>query len=205
MLKLKRALVFIAALLTLASASAEFRWGPTAGLNVTHFSWKQNLVPVKDACGFNAGLIGEVMIPGIGFGIDFGLRYSMVGANIDFGSKEIWSSSGWGNEKVRFHTLQLPVNLRFKWTRLNGVEDIVAPFAYAGPLFQFQCSSSQKELFDTPVGSVGIQVGLGAELIRHIQISAGYNFGVTYITRTAKLDNFSARSSNWQVNVAYLF
>lgn len=184
---------------------AEFRWGPTAGLNVTTFTWKQKLVETRQACGFNAGLMGEVMIPGIGFGIDFGLRYAMVGADVDFGAKEVWAADGWGNEKVRLHTIQLPVNLRFKWTRLNGVEDIVAPFAYAGPMFQFQCSSTQKEMFDVPAGSVGIQVGLGAELWKHLQISAGYCWGVTYCTRTVKLDNFSARDSNWQVNVTYLF
>lgn len=201
---MRKSLLVILLLTLFLTASAAFRWGPTVGLNVTHFTWKQKLVPSKDACGFNAGIVGELMIPGIGFGIDFGLRYAMVGSDVDFGSKKVWADR-WGNEKVRLHTIQVPVNLRFKWTRLNGVEDYVAPFAYAGPLFQFQCSSTQKELFDVPAGSVGIQVGIGAELIKHIQLSAGYNWGVTYCTRTAKLENFSARSSNWQINLAYLF
>lgn len=202
---MRKLFLTIALLFCIASAHATFRWGPTAGMNVTHFSWKQKLVPTHDAIGFNAGLIGELMIPGIGFGIDFGVRYGMVGSDVDFGSKFVWSSDGWGNEKIRLHTVQVPINLRFKWTRLNGVEDIVAPFAYAGPMFQFQCSSSHKELFDIPAGSVGIQVGIGAEFIKRIQLSAGYNWGVTYSLKTVKLENFSARTSNWQINVAYLF
>ncbi len=202
---MKKILVLIAVLLGVATSNAAFRWGPTAGMNITHFSWKQNLVPSKDAVGFNAGLIGELMIPGIGFGIDVGVRYAMVGADVDFGTKNIWASDGWGNEKVRLHTIQIPVNLRFKWTRLEGVEDYIAPFAYAGPNFQFQCSSTQKGLFSVPTGSIGIQVGIGVELIKRIQLSGGYNFGVTYALKTAKLENFSAKPSNWQINLAYLF
>ena len=157
------------------------------------------------AVGFNAGLMGEVMIPGIGFGIDFAVKYAMVGADADFGKKLVWSSDGWGKENVRLHTIQVPLNLRFKWTRLNGVEDIVAPFAYAGPLFQFQCSSTQKGLFDIPAGSVGVQVGIGAEFLKRIQLSAGYHFGLTYALKTVKLENISAKTSNWQINLAYLF
>lgn len=202
---MKKILLILALILGVSTSQAAFRWGPTVGMNITHFSWKQNLVPSKDAVGFNAGVLGELMIPGIGFGIDVGLRYSMVGADVDFGSKTIWSSDGWENEKVRLHTLQLPVNLRFKWTRLDGVEDYVAPFAFAGPIFQFQCSSTQKGLFDIPVGSIGIQVGIGAEFMKRIQLSGGYNFGVTYALKTQKLENFSAKPSNWQINIAYLF
>lgn len=201
-----RKLILTLALIFCAVISqATFRWGPTVGMNVTHFSWKQKLIPTNDAVGFNAGLMGEVMIPGIGFGIDFAVKYAMVGADADFGKKLVWSSDGWGKENVRLHTIQVPLNLRFKWTRLNGVEDIVAPFAYAGPLFQFQCSSTQKGLFDIPAGSVGVQVGIGAEFLKRIQLSAGYHFGLTYALKTVKLENISAKTSNWQINLAYLF
>ena len=202
---MRKLFLTLAVLLCVTVSQAAFRWGPSVGMNVTHFTWKQKLIPTHDAVGYNAGIIGELMIPGIGFGIDLGVKYSQVGADADFGSKLVWSSDGWGNEKVRLHTVQVPINLRFKWTRMNGVEDIVAPFAYAGPLFQFQCSSTQKGLFDIPAGSVGVQVGIGAEFIKRIQLSAGYHFGLTYALKTVKLENISARTSNWQINLAYLF
>ncbi|MBD5228209.1 MAG: PorT family protein [Bacteroidales bacterium] len=202
---MKKLFITLALIFCAVTSQATFRWGPTVGMNVTHFSWKQKLIPTNDAVGFNAGLMGEVMIPGIGFGIDFAVKYAMVGADADFGKKLVWSSDGWGKENVRLHTIQVPLNLRFKWTRLNGVEDIVAPFAYAGPLFQFQCSSTQKGLFDIPAGSVGVQVGIGAEFLKRIQLSAGYHFGLTYALKTVKLENISAKTSNWQINLAYLF
>ncbi|MBD5335953.1 MAG: PorT family protein [Bacteroides sp.] len=202
---MKKLFITLALIFCAVTSQATFRWGPTVGMNVTHFSWKQKLIPTNDAVGFNAGLMGEVMIPGIGFGIDFAVKYAMVGADAVFGKKLVWSSDGWGKENVRLHTIQVPLNLRFKWTRLNGVEDIVAPFAYAGPLFQFQCSSTQKGLFDIPAGSVGVQVGIGAEFLKRIQLSAGYHFGLTYALKTVKLENISAKTSNWQINLAYLF
>ena len=56
-----------------------------------------------------------------------------------------------------------------------------------------------------PAGSVGVQVGLGAELFQRLQVSLSYTWGLTYEIRTIKLDNFSARSQHWGVNVAWFF
>lgn len=189
------------------NASAEFRWGPQIGLNGSGFYWKQKLVTSRYALGPTAGIMGEVMIPGIGFGIDMGLRYQMNGAKVNFGERYIWSSppENLGNEKVLMHTLQIPVNLRFKWTRLDGLERIVAPFAYAGPVFTFNLTDNKCSAIEYPEGTVDIQIGAGAELFEHLQISGGYYWGVSYQVRTIKLDNFSARPQGWFVNAAWLF
>lgn len=190
-------------------ASAKFRWGPTVGVNISQYHWKQPLVQCDMLPGFNAGLMGELMIPGIGFGIDFGLRYSMRGARVHFEDQPIWGNPVYsepiGKTNLYFHTLQIPVDLRFKWTRMNGVENIVAPLAFAGPVFNFNLSHSKCEAVENPAGSVGIQVGVGAELFKRYQITAGYCWGVSYDVRTVKLDNFSARTDSWFVNFAVLF
>ena len=179
---------------TAFSALAEFRWGPTAGINVSELYWKQDLVE-------NKLLVG----PGIGFGVDFALKYSMHGSNVDFGQQNIWSSDGYGKEDVWFHTLQIPINLRFKWTRMNGLEHYVAPFVYGGPVFNFNLSTSDLPIIEHPAGSFGLQCGIGGEFFERYQLSAGYYWGISYDCRTVKLDNFSARSRGWQVNVAVLF
>lgn len=186
-------------------AAAEFRWGPAIGTDVSSFFWKQDLVDTHHRFGFNAGLMGEIMIPGIGFGIDLGLRYNQHGADVNFGQREIWSSDGFGNEKVMIHALQIPIDLRFKWTRMDGLEHYVAPFAYAGPVFSFTLSTSKCAAIEHPTGTIGIQVGAGAEFFEHWQLSGGYYWGVAYEIRTVKLDNFSARSQGWNINLAYLF
>ena len=94
--------IIVALLMTVTafSALAEFRWGPTAGINVSELYWKQDLVENKLLVGPNVGVMGELMIPGIGFGVDFALKYSMHGSNVDFGQQNIWSSDGYGKEDV---------------------------------------------------------------------------------------------------------
>lgn len=210
MKKLFSALLLL--LLFALPASAEFRWGPTVGVNGSSLFWKQKLIDTRYRIGGQAGIMGEVMIPGIGFGIDFALKYNLHGARVNFGQREIWSTPGYGNgpdglgnENVWLHTIEIPLNLRFKWTRLDGLERIIAPFAYAGPVFGFTVGSNDVPAIEYPAGYVAVQVGGGAEFWEHWQVSGGYYWGVSYQVRTVKLDNFSARPQGWTINVAYLF
>lgn len=187
------------------SADARFRWGPELGVNISNLYWKQNLVSSTQLCGPTAGIKGELMIPGIGFGIDIGLRYQMNGAHVGFGSKKIWSSSGYEDQNVWIHTLQIPLDLRFKWTRMDGFEDYLAPFVFVGPVFSFNCGTNKAPMVEVPAGTIDLQFGLGAEIFQHFQVSADYYIGLSYQTRTIKLDNFSARQRGWNVNLTYLF
>ncbi len=187
------------------SASAEFRWGPSAGWNLTNYYWKEPLLHSAQRSGFQAGLLGEIMIPGIGFGIDLGARYAYREATINLGEYPVWSNQGYENGPFRLHRLEIPIHLRFKWTRMDGLEHYVAPFAFAGPVVAFNLKQSDCKAMEHPAGSLGIEVGLGGEFLEHIQLSASYIWGVAYDMRTVKLDNNSARSQSWNINVAYLF
>lgn len=204
---MKRFLLILFVSLIAFSANAEFRWGPMIGVNGSSFFWKQDLVTTKYRIGGSAGVIGEVMIPGIGFGFDIGLRYQLNGAKVNFGERPVWGGAPdyMGNEDVWFHTLQIPLNLRFKYTRLDGLERIIAPFAYAGPVFTFNLATNKVPVIEHPEGTVDIQIGAGAELWERFQISGGYYWGVSYQVRTIKLDNFSARPQGWFINAAWLF
>ncbi|MCH5233642.1 MAG: outer membrane beta-barrel protein [Muribaculaceae bacterium] len=186
-------------------ATAEFRWGPTLGVNFSTLSWRQKLAKTSGLTGFDAGVAGELMIPGIGFGIDMGLRYNLHGAKVNFGDHHVWAIDGIKNQNVWFHTLEIPLNLKFKWTRLNGFEQILAPFIYGGPVFNFTLATNKAPAIEHPAGYVAMQVALGAELFEHYQISAGYSWGVSYQVRTIKLDNYTARPRGAIINLAYLF
>lgn len=202
---LRKFLILATLLFVGLKASAEFRWGPTLGANFSTLHWKQNLAETSMRTGFQAGLLGELMIPGIGFGIDMGLRYNLHGAHVNFGDHEIWSSTGIKNQNVWLHTLEIPLNLKFKWTRLNGFEQILAPFVYGGPVFNFTLGTNKAPAIEHPLGYVAMQVALGAEIFEHYQISAGHSWGISYQVRTIKLDNYSAQPRGWFVNLTYLF
>lgn len=197
----------IAALICLcaASAMAQFRAAGVAGVNVNtlHF-FQEGIAPTGNAVGFHAGVLGELMFPGIGFGVDFGLLYNQSGSEVDL-TKKIWSSQGFGNERVRLHYAQIPLHLRFKWTRMSGLEDYVAPFAYGGPELDILLAHSDCKAFDYNGAALGLTAGLGVEIMRNWQVSASYTWGMTQAVQTKLLDNFFARNRQWTVRVAYFF
>ena len=125
--------------------SAQFRYAPIAGVTYSDLKFKQDIFPVSNMVGAQAGIQGELMFPGIGFGLDFGLIYNMMGAKCDIGTREIWSSNGYDNTYVRIHTIDIPFHLRFKWTRMNGFEDYLAPFVYGGPDFTLSVGHSKSK------------------------------------------------------------
>ena len=201
---MKKLVLVLMAIVCGLGASAELRWGPTASLNFNTFRWKEPLLETHLRTGFDAGVMTEIMIPGIGFGVDAGITYSMRAAKVNFGQWKVWSDDGYGNENVMIHTVNIPLHLRFKYTRLEGLEETIAPLAYVGPVFQFNASGNCKAL-EQPFGTMALDFGLGCELFQHLQVSVSYLWGVSYTTRTVKLENLSARSDGFRVNVAYLF
>lgn len=205
-LKLLSLAALVAILLGAATqASAQVRIGPTVGAVASDLHFKQDLFTVDQAIGYSAGLAGEMMFPGIGFGLDFGLIYEQRGAIMHLGEKKMWASQGYGTERSYLHYLDIPVHLRFKFTNLNGMEEVVAPIVFAGPDFGFLLAHNKLEAMEYPAGQIGLTVGAGAEIHRHWQVTASYTWGVTYCMKAAILSNLSAQNRTWNLRVAYLF
>lgn len=198
-------IVMASALAGSVGANAQFRYGATAGVTINDMVFKQDLVPVSQAVGYTAGVIGEMMFPGIGFGMDLGVFYNQQGAKVDLGSRKVWASEGWGNEHVMFHTIQIPVHFRFKYTRLGGLEETIAPFVYGGPDFSLQVGHSNAGAFKCSGGDLGLTAGVGAELFTRWQLSGSYTWGMTYLGKTKLLDDFSCRSRQWTIRLTYFF
>ena len=205
MKNLKIFLIAAAMILGAVAARAEFRWGPTAGVNLSTLNFSQELFSVDRSVGEVAGITGEMMFPGIGFGIDIGAMYSMQGATLNLGRWPIWAVDGYGKERCYLHTLSIPVDLRFKWTRMNGIEDYVAPFVFGGPVFNFTVAHNKLDAMDYAVGSIGVQAGLGFEVMRRWQIQGSYVWGMTYALKAVKLQDFSARERYWTLRATYFF
>ncbi|MDE7420084.1 MAG: PorT family protein [Muribaculaceae bacterium] len=201
---MKKLVLALMAIVIGLGANAELRWGPTASVNFNTFHWKEPLLETHLRTGFDAGVMAEIMIPGIGFGVDTGLTYGMRSAKVNFGEWKIWNTDGFGNENVVLHTVNIPLHLRFKYTRLEGIEETIAPLVYAGPVFSFNVAGNCKAL-EQPVGTVSLDFGLGCELFQKFQVTVGYLWGVSYATRTVKLENLSGRADGFRVNFSYFF
>lgn len=187
------------------TANAQFRYGPNVGINLTELNFRQKLATVDKSVGYSAGIMGELMFPGIGFGLDIGLRYEQRGATLHLGEYEMWAKQGYSDPRIYLHYAEVPVHLKFKYTNLNGFEDTLAPFVFAGPSFGFLVAHSKVNCMSYPVGEVGIDMGIGAEIRRHWQVAATYNLGLTYALKDKILTDYSARNSTWGLRVTYLF
>ncbi len=186
-------------------ASAQFRYSALAGVNVNTLNFKQDLVSVDQTVGYQAGVQGELMFPGLGFGLDLGLLYNQMGAKVNLGERKIWASQGIGTEHVYLHYVQIPFHLRFKWTRMNGLEDYISPLVYGGPDFTILAAHGKSDAFKYAGGELGLTVGFGFELCRNWQVTAAHTWGMTYALKTQLLDDFSARNGQWAVRVARFF
>ena len=147
----------------------------------------------------------SLMFPGIGFGLSFGLMYNQLGGQVNLGEKKIWASEGYGNEKLYLHNITIPLHLRFKWTRLNGFEDTLAPLIFGGPEFSILAGHSKCDAIKWAGGDLGLTAGVGAEIFKKWQVTASYTWGMTYSLKTKLLDDYSARQRHWAVRVAYFF
>lgn len=198
-------LAVVAAIISAVSASAQFRYGPMLGLDITTMKFNQKLFRVDNSVGFSAGIATELMFPGIGFGVDAGLFYQQRGATLHLGEREIWASQGYGKERCYLHYIEVPVNLRFKWTRMNGLEDYVAPFVFGGPTFSILAARSDIKALKYPFGDVGLTAGFGLEICRDWQVSGSYTWGLMTAASTRLLDDFDAKNRTWNVRVVYFF
>ena len=205
MRKLDICLVVLATIIGTAESSAQFRYGPTLGVDVTDLIFKQDIFTVEKSTGFSAGVAAEYMFPGIGFGIDTGLFYTQRGAKLNLGEKYIWSSEGYGNERSYLHYFEIPFHLRFKYTNLGGLEDYVAPYVFGGPSFNLLFAHNNLDALEYAKGEIGMTAGFGLELWKRWQIQGSYTWGVVYSVKTALLDNHSAKNRTMKVSLVYLF
>ena len=200
-----RIALLLFALATALGASAQFRYAAIAGPSITSLTFKQDLVDLSAVPGFQAGVQGEMMFPGIGFGIDLGLIYNMAGAKVNLGQRTIWANEGYGNEHLTIHQINIPLHLRFKYTRLNGLEETFAPFVYGGPDINIAVGHSHCDAIKFAGGDFGLTAGIGAEIFTRWQVSASYTWGMTYALKTRLLQDFSAKNRQWSLRVAYFF
>ena len=202
---MKKLLVIIAIVTASLTCSAQFRYAGLVAYTNSTLKFNQELIDISSASGFKAGVMGELMFPGIGFGLDIGALYSMEGAKLHLGQKEVWASEGYTTPRAFLHYLEIPINLKFKWTRMKGLEDFIAPYVFGGQTIQFLLGHSKIPALGYTICTAGLQVGLGFELYRRWQVQGSYNWGVSSALHTKKLDDFTARNRVWTVSVLRFF
>ena len=205
---IKSILVIVMLLATLcAQAQPQRRWGITVGGNYNEIHFKQSDIFQSDRMfGPSVGITGDMMIPGIGFGVDGSILYTMRQGKVHFGDKIAWSSLGIENQTVRLHYIDVPLNLKFRYSNLGGLESTLMPFIYAGPTFSFLAGHNNvDDALEYTTVNVLLHAGIGVELFNKVQLSGGFSFSVGQNLRTKLLDEHVAKHRTWFVQATYFF
>lgn len=199
MLLLAVAVVFIG---TSASAGG-FRFGVKAGvaLNSLHFSEDalNDLTNKDNQAGFTGGLMCEFTVPVINLGFDASVMYVHRDAIDD----------GEGN-KLKRDYIEIPINLKYK-IGLPVVGEVITPYLFAGPSFAFKTGKSEIEDFvKSKKCDIALNLGVGVELVKHLQVSASYGIGMTKALEFTGIAegsaaNIDGKNRYWTVTAAYLF
>lgn len=196
----KALMVAIVAIFSFGYASADFRFGIKAGLNFNNMDIKDVQTSVTDPgnrTGWQAGVMAEFTIPIVNIGADVSLMYSR--QNLD---KMLVNNETVYNNK---DFLDIPVNLKWK-IGLPVVGKIISPIIYTGPDFLIALNKNTLKDIETKKCQVGWNVGIGLELVRHLQITAGYCFGLNSVAKyVVDAQDLTVKKNFWSVSAAYLF
>ena len=196
-------LLLVAALLTSFSAQAKtgFGIGPKVGVSISKFSFSGDDIMKNfdsdNRAGFTAGVQAEYIAPMLGIGADISLMY-------------MYQSTTLGDLKVHGNFFEIPLHVKYQIS-LTAVESIIAHYIFTGPSVAFKLGGKDS-YGHTKSTQWGWDLGVGLTLIKHLQIGAGYTFGINKImTLFSELpeinptNDIKVKNNYWTVTAAWMF
>lgn len=169
------------------------KFGVKGGLNLAKADISAGTQNFKtdNFTGFFIGPMAEITIPVVGIGVDGALLFSQRGVKV-------------GDESIKENGLDIPINLKYT----IGLGSMLGIYVAAGPDFFFNFSGDKTyEDFgrlNKKNAQVGINLGAGLKLAKHLQIGANYNIPLNK-TAEWKEEDFSYKTKMWQISAAYIF
>lgn len=192
--------VLLIAVFGMGAAQAQLRFGVKAGLNLNslHLSNLNQNFEDDNKCGYTLGVMTEFQVPIVGLCFDLSAMYTRMNSEITTNDGE--------DAAYNKNFLEIPVNLKYKFG-LPVVSSVFTPYIFTGPTFAFKLDkNSSDEKFKTKGTQVAWNIGVGFELIRHLQISGSYGFGINNIAQNwVDVDNAKVKNNYWTVTAAWLF
>lgn len=192
-------IVMLVAILGAGVANAQIRFGVKAGLNLNsiHFNDAAKTFGDDNKCGYTLGVMTEFTVPVVGICLDGSLMYTRMNTEIT----EAQHEKGIGK-----NFLEIPINLKYKF-QLPLVSKVFTPYLLTGPAFAIKLGKTTFDEISTKRCQTAWNVGVGAELMSHLQIQGSYGFGMNHIGKFvgAQAADVKARNNYWTVTAAWLF
>lgn len=199
----QKLLILLAVLALTTNATAKIKLGLRGGANITHMSFSGDVMSAKNRTGFCLGPTMKIGLP-LGFDIDVSALYNQWEADPEIyydGACQITDTKG---PSLRRKELAVPINLRKGF----GLGDMASVFLFAGPQFAWRLGNGNIEEYGLvwDDSSISLNLGLGAMLIKCLELKAGYNVPLGH---NGSLDGGSRRidtkAGGWQIGAAIYF
>lgn len=196
--------LFVAIMACAIPANAQFRWGVKAGVNVNSLHFSKNAIEdvrsSDNRAGFTGGLMAEFNVPFFGWCIDASLMYTHRVNNMNSVNNDVRT---YNNDYI-----EIPINIKKKFN-FPIISSVLVPYVYTGPSFGFLVSSKAvTNAWRNKSTDIAWNLGLGVELLRHLQVSASYGWGINKVAEFTGVNNHTVdigRNNCWTVTAAYLF
>lgn len=206
----------IAMLFTANNVHAGINFGVKGGVNVTSMSLDSKVFDSSNRAGFFIGPTVKFTLPIVGLGIDASALYDQREAKLKVEDED--ANVNVVDSKLKQQSIMVPINLRYGF----GLGSAASIYLFAGPQFGFNVGDKNQSIvkdvadWKLKTSNFSINVGLGAMLLKHLQVSANYNIacgktgevttsGVIGTTVQEAVGKTTGRSNAWQIGVAYYF
>lgn len=206
------AVLAAAMLFSANSAEAQVKFGIKGGLNVTSMSLDSKVLDAENRAGFFIGPTLKFTLPVVGLGIDASALYDQREAKA---KAKVEGAEVESNFKTQ--AVNIPINVRYGF----GLGSTASLYLFAGPQFGFNVGDKNQSIFKDmgewrlKSSTFSVNVGVGAMLLSHLQLSANYNIacGKTGDMTVSKalgetgqnLFSKNGRTNAWQIGLAYYF
>lgn len=204
--------VLLSMTLTLPAAAISFDWGFVAGMNLSKMKFKGDQKANFGTDNRAGWYIGPKVgfATAIGIGLDASAQYSLRKLNIE-------------GETENFHSIEIPVNLRYN----IGLGKKAGVYVATGPQFGFGLgnlkwdniftseNNEEPAVFSKQNMNLTWNIGAGLRLLNHLEIGIGYNFALgkvgeavwTEIGPNGESQDYRLkyRTNTFQVQLAYIF
>lgn len=196
---------------TATTASAQMRFGPEVGLNMSSITTKigSNTNTSDLKLGARVGFVADIPLT-YSLYLRPGVQFAMMGGKT---TNEFFGTSVTATETLNY--IQIPVSILYKFGQEGGGRFYLALTPYVG--FGIGGSASldgkkveeYKPFSDEMYKSLDLGVGLkvGYELPMGLYVDAGYLQGLTNNLNepTIKVGDYKATNGNFTIGVGYLF
>ena len=192
-----RKFILILIVLTALPAAAQVRLGVRGGMTVGEKRFDRDIIDSDNRVGYTGGLLIDLNIPVVGLGVEASVMYTHRNNCLTD-----------HNNVFKRHYIDIPVYARYKLS-LPGISKVFEPLVFTGPSFSVLFNENGPSNYDNSKTYLSWDVGLGADLFRHLRLTGTYGLGISraleYIDSEYTGDKVNGRDRYWTLSAACLF